>query len=130
MMRETGVITTMVVMMKMTRRIMMLIMRAVEMMTMKVMVSIMRMAEMMTMRVIVIVMRTVEIVTKRIMVVIVRMEDRFVEIVLVIWTLNKLTLLVQGLIHAQSPSCETQRMKSIVRRDYNLLQYCPQRCHL
>jgi hypothetical protein len=76
------------------------------------------MVMMMTRRIILIIMRTAEMMTMRVMVIIMRMVDRFVE------------HCKEAVQSSRKQTPNGKGTKSRGRRDYNLGQYCPQRCHL
>jgi hypothetical protein len=101
------------------------------MMMRRIMVIIKRTEEMMTMRVMAIVRRMLEIMTMRVMVIIMRMADRFVANCPGNLAITQVDVVNTGTYaDPRSLNWETQRTKSRGRRDYNLWQYCPQRCHL
>ena len=76
------------------------------------------MVMMMTRRIMLIIMRTAEMMTMRVMVIIMRMADRFVE------------HCKEAVQSSRKQTPNGKGTKSRGRRDYNLGQYCPQRCHL
>ena len=80
--------------------------------------GVMAIMVMMTRRIMLIIMRTAEMMTMRVMVIIMRMADRFVE------------HCKEAVQSSRKQTPNGKGTKSRGRRDYNLGQYCPQRCHL
>ena len=74
--------------------------------------------EVVTIMVMVMMMRTAEMMMMRVMVIIMRMADRFVE------------HCKEAVQSSRKQTPNGKGTKSRGRRDFNLEQYCPQRCHL